>query len=65
MAKWLRQWHLRDMKSTGHDLDVMGLNPGWVELAKKSLMAEWLKRQHLGDMKCTVHDLEVMGLNHS
>ena len=36
MAEWLRRWHLRDMKCTVHDLEVMGLNPGWVELGVHS-----------------------------
>ena len=28
MAEWLRQWGLRDMKCTLHDLEVLGSNPG-------------------------------------
>ena len=40
MAKWLRQRRLRDMKCTGHDLEVMSLNPvrsnlGYVVLLSK------------------------------
>ena len=31
MAEWPRRWCLRDLKSTVHDLEVMGLNPGWVK----------------------------------
>ena len=31
MAHWLRR-RLRDMKCVVHNLDVMGSNPGWVEL---------------------------------
>ena len=32
MAKWLRRQHLRDMKCTVHDLEVMDSNTGRVEL---------------------------------
>ena len=36
MAKWLRQRHLRDIKCTVHDLEVMGSNTGRVELGLHS-----------------------------
>ena len=54
MAEWLRQWQLRNMKCTVHDLEIMGSNPGWVELRmhcaqlyfnQRSLVAEWLNPQ--------------------
>ena len=32
MAEWLIRWCLRDMKCAVHNLEVMGLIPGWVEL---------------------------------
>ena len=38
MAQWLRQ-HLRDIKCAVHDLEVMGLNPGHVELVVHSTSA--------------------------
>ena len=28
MAEWLGRQHLRDIKCSVHDLEVMGLNPG-------------------------------------
>ena len=36
MAEMLRRQRLRDIKCTVHDLDVMGLNPSWVELGVHS-----------------------------
>ena len=34
----LRRRHLRDMKCTVHDLEVMGSNPGWIELGVRIIL---------------------------
>ena len=31
MAQWLKRQHLRDMKCTVHDLEIMSSNPGGVK----------------------------------
>ena len=36
MAEWFRRRHLRDMKYTVHDLEVMGSNCSLVELGVRS-----------------------------
>ena len=36
IAEWLRQQHFRDMKPPVHELEIMGSNPGRVELEVNS-----------------------------
>ena len=46
MAEWLRRWHLRDMKCTVHELEVMSLNPNQIEGGVRSTSKSYLNKKY-------------------
>ena len=55
MAEWLTRRRLRDMKCTVHDLEVMGWNPGQVELGVRSTSVQVVFESKIYKT-CTVYE---------